>query len=137
LDASPASIDFRIERVPSEDSVLVVCDDVGEGVDDLEKMQTVFWTSKTDSQYRRGRMGRGSKEMLVFARCATMESNERVIEFSHNADGIPVVETKKGDRRVGTRVSRCSLGRRKMPRILFLIFSVFWFLKRLICRSMA
>ena len=105
LDASPASIDFRIEWVPSEDSVLVVCDDLGEGVDDLQKMRTVFWTSKTDSQYKRGRMGRGFKEMLVIARCATVESNERVIEFSHNADGIPVVETKKGDRRVGTRVS--------------------------------
>ena len=105
LDASPASIDFRIECVPSENSVRVVCDDVGEGVDDLEKMRTVFWTSKTDSHFKRGRMGRGFKEMLVIARWATVESNGRVIEFSHNAEGIPVVETTEGDRRVGTRVT--------------------------------
>ena len=105
LDASPASIDFRIECVASENSVRVVCDDVGEGVDDLEKMRTVFWTSKTDSHFKRGRMGRGFKEMLVIARCATVESNGRFIEFSHNAEGVPVVETREGDRRVGTRVS--------------------------------
>ena len=105
LDASPASIDFRIECVPSENSVRVVCDDVGEGVDDLEKMRTVFWTSKTESHFKRGRMGRGFKEMLVIARWATVESNGRVIEFSHNAEGIPVVETREGDRRVGTRVT--------------------------------
>ncbi|HTD15164.1 MAG TPA: hypothetical protein VK673_08285, partial [Chthoniobacterales bacterium] len=51
LDASPTSIDFTIEHVPSEDCVRVVCDDMGEGVEDFEKMRTVFWTSKTDSHH--------------------------------------------------------------------------------------
>jgi DNA topoisomerase VI subunit B len=61
LDAAPATIDFRIEYNNSEQNVRVVCDDVGEGVEDFDKMRCVFWTSKTDSHLKRGRMGRGLK----------------------------------------------------------------------------
>ena len=105
LDASPTSIDFTIEHVPSENCVRVVGDDMGEGVEDFEKMRTVFWTSKTDSHHKRGRMGRGFKELLVLARSATVESNGRIIKFAHNEEGVSVVETTNGDRRVGTRVT--------------------------------
>jgi hypothetical protein len=128
LDASPASIDFTIEHMPSEDCVRVVCDDMGEGVKDFEKMRTVFWTSKTDSHHKRGRMGRGFKELLVLARGATVESNGRIIKFAHNEEGASVVETTNGDRRV---LRWCSLGRRKMQRILLRISSVCWSRKEL------
>lgn len=61
LDAAPSTIDFRIEYDAAEQNVRVVCDDVGEGVEDFDKMRCVFWTSKTDSNLKRGRMGRGFK----------------------------------------------------------------------------
>jgi hypothetical protein len=106
LDAAPATIDFKIEYNNSEQNVRVVCDDVGEGVEDFDKMRCVFWTSKTDSHLKRGRMGRGFKEMLVVAQSAGVESKGRVIEFSRDEHGsTPVVVTRKGNRRVGTRVT--------------------------------
>jgi hypothetical protein len=88
-----------------DECVRVVCDDVGEGVDDFDKMRCVFFTSKTDSNLKRGRMGRGFKEMLVVAQNARVESKGRVIEFTRDADGTTGVATRKGTRQVGTRVS--------------------------------
>jgi hypothetical protein len=43
--------------------------------------------------------------MLVVAQNARAESKGRVIEFSRDAHGTPVVATRKGNRRVGTRVT--------------------------------
>lgn len=125
LDASPSRIDFTIAYEAIDECVRVVCDDVGEGVNDFDKMRCVFFTSKTDSNLKRGRMGRGFKEILVVAQNARVESKGRVIEFTRDADGTTGVATRKGTREVGTRVSCRCLGVRKAPRILFPIFSVF------------
>jgi DNA mismatch repair ATPase MutL len=46
LDASPSRIDFTIAYDAIDECVRVVCDDVGEGVDDFDKMRCVFFTSK-------------------------------------------------------------------------------------------
>jgi hypothetical protein len=104
LDADPSAIDFTIAHDDAEHVVRVGCCDDGEGVADFDKMRCVFWTSKTDSHLKRGRMGRGFKEMLVVSDRALVESQGRVIEFSLGAHGTPVVATRKGTRRVGTRV---------------------------------
>jgi hypothetical protein len=89
LDAAGPLIDFKIEYDDAKHSVRVVCDDAGEGVEDFDKMRCVFWTSKTDSNLKRGRMERGFKEMLVVAHHALVESKGCVIEFSRDERGAP------------------------------------------------
>jgi Histidine kinase-, DNA gyrase B-, and HSP90-like ATPase len=88
LDAEPTTIDFRIEHDGAEQSVRVVCCDDGEGVEDFDKMRCVFWTSKTDSHLKRGRMGRGFKDMLVVSHRVLVESNGRAIEFSRDVGNM-------------------------------------------------
>ncbi len=76
LDAMPESggmIHLNLEA-KGRDQVLIQCHDTGEGVDNLDAMRTMFWTSKQDSHLKRGRMGRGFKEMLCLATEASVRS---------------------------------------------------------------
>jgi hypothetical protein len=104
LDSSPSRIEFQVEYEHATKTVLVTCDDLGEGVPDLELMRTVFHTSKTDSHFKRGRMGRGFKEMLVIANSARVESKNQIIEFYRDKKGSPFVKTTHGTRSLGTKV---------------------------------
>lgn len=62
-------------RVPDEGKgVLITCRDDGCGMSNLADIRTVFYTSKTDSHRKRGRMGRGFKEMLCLAESASVTS---------------------------------------------------------------
>ena len=62
-------------------AILITCQDNGVGIRDLPMVRTVFFTSKTDSPLKRGRMGRGFKEMLCLARWASVSSGGRQIQF--------------------------------------------------------
>src|SRR5258706_13319844 len=50
----------------------VECRDSGNGIHDLTAMRVVYLTFKTDSHLKRGRFGRGFKEILSVARSAAV-----------------------------------------------------------------
>ena len=60
---------------------LVECHDTGSGINDLAAMRVVYLTFKTDSHLKRGRFGRGFKEILSVARWASIMSGGRRIDF--------------------------------------------------------
>jgi Histidine kinase-, DNA gyrase B-, and HSP90-like ATPase len=72
---------LECRRGEREGTVLVTCRDDGCGMDNLHDIRTVFYTSKTDSHLKRGRMGRGFKEMLCLATWATVSSGRGRIAF--------------------------------------------------------
>ena len=60
---------------------IVECRDTGTGIDDLASLRVVYLTFKTDSHLKRGRFGRGFKEILSVASSATIISGEHEIRF--------------------------------------------------------
>ncbi len=59
----------------------VRCTDSGSGIADLSIMRVVYLTSKTDSHLKRGRFGRGFKEILSVAKSAVVTSGSEMILF--------------------------------------------------------
>lgn len=70
-------LDYRHEN----NCFVVECYDNGSGLDDLDVMRVVYLTFKTDSHLKRGRFGRGFKEILSVAEIATVVSGNNSIEF--------------------------------------------------------
>jgi hypothetical protein len=60
----------------------VDCRDTGGGIHDLSAMRVVYLTFKTDSHLKRGRFGRGFKEILSVARSAVVTSGAETIEYA-------------------------------------------------------
>lgn len=67
----------------SSKKVRVLVRDSGCGIppENLQNIRTVFWTSKHDSHTKRGRMGRGFKEMLCLAEKAEVVSGDHALIF--------------------------------------------------------
>lgn len=59
----------------------VSCHDTGSGIDDLSLVRIVYLTLKTDSHLKRGRFGRGFKEILSVAKSATVSSANQSLHF--------------------------------------------------------
>lgn len=72
----------------------IECRDNGSGIEDLSDLRVLYLTHKTDSHLKRGRFGRGFKEALCVAKCASVVSNSSQIEFFYE-QGEPV--SKKFD----------------------------------------
>jgi hypothetical protein len=60
----------------------VECRDSGGGIGDLAALRVVYLTFKTDSHIKRGRFGRGFKEILSVARSAVVASGSDTLEFA-------------------------------------------------------
>jgi len=91
---------------PTPDTLVITCVDNGCGMTDLQQIRRVFFTSKTDSHLKRGRMGRGFKEMLCLAQRAVVTSGARRMTFDI-LDGRRSIEEAELSRReaiVGTEV---------------------------------
>jgi len=97
LDAIGDKPDGRIAMLFNErkDGVSVICRDNGAGMPNLQDIRTVFYTSKTDSHLKRGRMGRGFKEMLAMSRKASVRSGGQVISFVTGANGERTTHLEK------------------------------------------
>lgn len=80
----------RLDMMAAGENTLIRCADDGCGMDDLLLIRTVFWTSKKDSHLRRGRMGRGFKEMLCLALEAEVASKGGTLRFLKQ-DGQPIM----------------------------------------------
>lgn len=59
----------------------IVCKDNGIGIKEIENIRTVFWTSKQDSHLKRGRMGRGFKELLCLSKEVKVKSLNKQAHF--------------------------------------------------------
>jgi DNA topoisomerase VI subunit B len=57
------------------------CRDNGTGIHDLDAIKIVYLTFKTDSHLKRGRFGRGFKEILSVANWARVKSGVEQIKF--------------------------------------------------------
>lgn len=80
-DFSIATIDFWID----DDGFHVVAeDDVNGGIVDYNLITTVFLTGKEDSHLKRGRKGRGLKEILSVCKTATVETVGKTIYFNED-----------------------------------------------------
>jgi len=74
---------------------LVECRDSGGGIHDLSAMRVVYLTFKIDSHLKRGRFGRGFKEILSVAKWAQVASGAEIIEFTVEG-GRQVTRTIQG-----------------------------------------
>ena len=79
------TVELECRPGDSPDTVVVTCRDDGCGMPNLADIRTVFHTSKTDSHLKRGRMGRGFKEMLCLATAASVTSGGGTITFGIEA----------------------------------------------------
>ena len=68
----------------------------------LADIRTVFYTSKTDNHLKRGRMGRGFKEMLCLAAAASVTSGGGTITFGIEAGRRVTASARAGGRRTST-----------------------------------
>lgn len=83
LDALPCH-GGRITLSVSENTdgkCVIECQDDGQGIVDMENLRTVFWTSKQDSRFKRGRMGRGFKELLSLCHTCEVRSGDKISVF--------------------------------------------------------
>jgi hypothetical protein len=83
----------------------VYCSDTGCGIDDMENLRTVFWTSKQDSHLKRGRMGRGFKEMLCLCQHCEVTSKHFTAVFHKTPGGKRLFAVDPTDKDVvGTNI---------------------------------
>jgi hypothetical protein len=83
----------------------VACRDSGSGILDLSAMRVVYLTFKTDSHLKRGRFGRGFKEILSVAKSACVTSGAETIEFAIE-EGRQITRTGKSGKPIaGSHVS--------------------------------
>ncbi len=78
---------------------IVVEDDAASGFGDERLVYTVFLSDKPDDPTRRGRMGRGLKELIAAMDSVTVETVGRTIDFSENGR-----QSTENDRARGTRL---------------------------------
>ncbi len=71
------ALDYRMEKGRFH----VYCRDTGGGLEDLDAMRVVYLTHKTDSHLKRGRFGRGFKEILSVANEALVGSGSKGLHF--------------------------------------------------------
>lgn len=83
----------------------VECCDNGSGIADLADLRVVYLTHKTDSHLKRGRFGRGFKEVLCIAEEAVVESGGEQLHFlMEQGQRITRRSTGSSATSVGTRV---------------------------------
>lgn len=98
------NVDLRFEWDKHRQGLLVHCSDDGAGLEDLSKINVLFWTGKKDSHLKRGRMGRGFKELLCLAEFATVSSRGKSVKFTVANDGARQIAYADGKAHPGTHV---------------------------------
>jgi hypothetical protein len=92
LDAVDEDGEINLDVTPLPGlRVLIECSDDGPGAEDLHDLNVVFLTSKKDSTLKRGRMGRGFKELLSIADEAIVHSRGQTLHFARDDSGKPIV----------------------------------------------
>jgi hypothetical protein len=93
LDAGAAnvSVDLESDRV-------IVEDDAARGIADPRLVYTLFLTDKAGDPTRRGRMGRGLKELVASGERAIVESAGTRVEFDENGRHVSECARDRGTR---------------------------------------
>ncbi len=97
-------LDYRMDG----DGFLIECRDTGEGIADLSAIRVVYLTFKKDSHLKRGRFGRGFKEVLSVARWAAVASGVNELHFT-TEDGRQVTRSKVSPAPIAGTVVRMAL----------------------------
>ena len=84
---------------------VVECHDTGTGINDLSTLRVVYLTFKTDSHLKRGRFGRGFKEILSVAKSAVILSGGKEIRFLEERGRQITRESDAVNGSVGTQIS--------------------------------
>ncbi len=101
LDAGASNVAIDIGETE-----IVVLDDAPVGISDERLVYTVFLSDKTDDPTRRGRMGRGLKELLATCEHARVETTGATITFGPEGRRRESAERAQGTRLVlGRRTS--------------------------------
>jgi hypothetical protein len=79
IGAGPGTVALDYGMVGND--FIVECRDSGEGMRDLSAIRVVYLTFKKDSHLKRGRFGRGFKEVLSVARAAIVVSGTNEMQF--------------------------------------------------------
>jgi hypothetical protein len=85
--------------------LFVECHDTGTGISDLSAMRVVYLTFKIDSHLKRGRFGRGFKEILSVAKSAIILSGGKEIHFLEEGGQQVTREVDACPATAGTRIS--------------------------------
>jgi len=93
FDANAGEVSVRL----AEDHV-VVEDDAARGVADGRLVYTVFLTDKADDPDKRGRLGRGLKELIAAMRAATVETVGTTVRFDEDGRTEATNERTRGTR---------------------------------------
>ncbi len=118
-EALQNAFDEEVGRVTVElgPERIVVEDDGARGFADDRLVYTVFLTDKDDSPTRRGRKGRGLKELISAASAAEVETVGRTVVFDRNGR-----HTRANERTRGTRLTlRRRSGARELEEALRLL----------------
>jgi hypothetical protein len=100
LDSIPTTGgEVSLKTAPAEDNIThyqrgtwIICQDNGSGIENIENIRTIFWTSKQDSHLKRGRMGRGFKELLCLSQEVYVESNGQNAHFTFSKAGERILK---------------------------------------------
>jgi hypothetical protein len=105
VDFTGGWVDLAIHCNARGTGCIIECRDNGAGIPDMENLRTVFWTSKKDSRLKRGRMGRGFKEMLCLCTSCSVQSGDTSAEFTRDDSGRQVFKISAlSSRQDGTTV---------------------------------
>jgi len=97
-DATSVSVELEAERV-------IVEDDAAQGIADPRLVYTLFLTDKAGDPTRRGRMGRGLKELVASGERAVVESAGACVTFDDEGRHVGPSTRERGTR---VEVSRAS-----------------------------
>jgi anti-sigma regulatory factor (Ser/Thr protein kinase) len=81
IESGPGVISLHTKENLQGKGTWIICQDNGIGIENIENIRTIFWTSKQDSHLKRGRMGRGFKELLCLSKEVKVESLNKIAHF--------------------------------------------------------
>lgn len=91
---------YSTDTIAKKHRTWVICKDNGIGITKIENIRTVFWTSKHDSHLKRGRMGRGFKELLCLSKEVKVKSLNKIAHFkidSANNHKLDILELEESE----------------------------------------
>ena len=102
LEAVQNSLDecARTILISTGPAEITIEDDADFGFPDARPIYTVFLSDKQDNPNKRGRAGRGLKELIASMDSATIETVEQTVEFSPEGR-----HEQRNTRRVGTKIA--------------------------------
>lgn len=81
FDEGPSTVDVTVRPLSARNGVELTVHDNGPGFEDEKEIWTIFASGKRDDPTKRGRLGRGLKELISVANVAVIETRSKRITF--------------------------------------------------------